>query len=991
MQCTQCGLSNPPGTSVCTQCSTPLPLDDPAIEDSLRDSDTSCDVNQTLTHGWSEPSAPIHHTASAERFKPGRMLGNRYQILALLGEGGMGAVYKARDCELDRLLALKIIRPSLALSSEILHRFKQELILARQVTHRNVIRIFDLGEADGVKFITMEYIDGETLGTILLRESKLTPVEASNIIQQVCRGLEAAHAEGVIHRDLKPGNIMRDVQNRIVVMDFGVAHLAEAAEIRPPGPPSGGVSTMQAAAFYSRTGVLVGTPAYMAPEQALGQEADARSDIFALGIIFFELLTGKLPFPVDTPDALLKRTREKAKPVHEIDPNVPRSLSKIVERCLEPQRDLRYQTATEVLTHLDAWLAPAWRKAAKWIAAAAAVLLLAGTQIVVQRLTHKTTAQHAPVSVLVADFKNDTGDPVFDGTLEPAFGTALEGASFITGYSRAQAHRVAARLQPGATTLDETLARLVATRENVHVVVTGSISHRPNAYDIQVKAIDPSSGKLLVTAKDTIGKQDVLLAVGKLAARIRKALGDTTRESAQQIAAESFTARSLEAAHEYALAQTADLAGKWDTAIEHALTALQFDPELGRAYVVLGVSYHNTGRPQEAEKYFHLALAKIDSMSDREKYRTRGAYYLMARNPDKALEQFTQLVKQYPSDTAGLANLALAHFYRRDMFNALDEGRRAVETYPKNGAQRNNVGLYAMYAGDFASGIQEQQKVLELNPSFVLGYVGMALSQLGEGHPAEAVNTYQRLRKLGAQPASAAAAGLADVALYEGRVPDAVKILTQGTQDDLANKNPDSAANKFAILAQAYLLIGNDAAALHAADQGLQQSKETGIMFWAARAYLGAKKPQKALELAQQLGSRLEADPQAYAKLIEAEYALNRGKLKEALQLIADSRKIADTWMGRYDAARAYLDAGAYAEADSELDVCLKRRGEATALFLDESPTYHLFPPVYYYLGRAQEGLKSPAAKESYQTFLRIQEKGTSPLLADARRRLGSL
>src|SRR5258708_24265853 len=245
MQCTQCGLWNAPGTGRCARWRPALPLDDRTIEDPVRDSDTSCDEEQTLTHGWSEPSAPKHRTLSAERFKPGRMLGNRYQIVQLLGEGGMGAVYKAQDRELDRLVALKIIRPNLAASFEILHRFKQELILARQVTHRNVIRIFDLGEADGVKFITMEYIDGETLGTILLRESKLTPVEASNIIQQVCRGLEAAHAEGVIHRDLKPGNIMRDVQNRIVVMDFGVAHLAGAAEIRPPGPPSGGVSTLQ--------------------------------------------------------------------------------------------------------------------------------------------------------------------------------------------------------------------------------------------------------------------------------------------------------------------------------------------------------------------------------------------------------------------------------------------------------------------------------------------------------------------------------------------------------------------------------------------------------------------------------------------------------------------------------------------------------------------------------------------------------------------------
>src|SRR6266852_7406389 len=226
MRCTQCGLSNPPGTSLCTQCSTPLPLDDRTIEDSFHDSDTSRDADQTLTHGWSEPSGPIH-TVSAERFKPGRMLGNRYQILQLLGEGVMGAVYKARDCELDRLVALKTISPNLALSSEILHRFKQELILARQVTHRNVIRIFDLGEADGIKFISMEYIEGRDLKTLLTQKGRLPADEAVRIIQQVCLALEAAHAEGVVHRDLKPQNIMLDNQGRVWVMDFGIARSVE--------------------------------------------------------------------------------------------------------------------------------------------------------------------------------------------------------------------------------------------------------------------------------------------------------------------------------------------------------------------------------------------------------------------------------------------------------------------------------------------------------------------------------------------------------------------------------------------------------------------------------------------------------------------------------------------------------------------------------------------------------------------------------------------
>src|SRR6267378_704334 len=810
MQCTQCGLSNPPGTGVCTQCSNPLPLHDPAIRDSFHDSDSSAEADQTLTHGWSEPSAP-HRTISAERFKPGRMLGNRYQILQLLGEGGMGAVYKSQDRELDRLVALKIIRPNLAATFEVLHRFKQELILARQITHRNVIRIFDLGEADGVKFITMEFIDGETLRTILQRQGKLTPIEASKVIQQVCRGLEAAHAEGVVHRDLKPANIMRDAQDRIVVMDFGVAHLAKAVEIKPPQPTSGDVSTLQAQPLYSRAGGLVGTPAYMAPEQALGQEADARSDLFAVGIIFFELLTGKLPFQVDAPDALLKRTREKAKAVHEIDPKVPRSLSKIVERCLEPLRDFRYQTATEVLTHLDAWLMPTWRKAGKWIAAAAAVLLLAGTQVVVQRFTHKTLIQHAPVSVLVADFKNDTGDPVFDGTLEPALSIAMEGASFIASYNRGQAHKLAAQVQPGAKTLDEQLARLIATREGINTVIDGSIARQGDSYRVVVRALDGVTGKVIATDSDKIQKKDVLVAMGKLAAGIRKALGDKTPESVQLAAAETYTTQSLDAAHEYAISQVAQFSGNYNDAIQHSFKALQLDPELGRAYVVLAVVYNNMKQPQQAEKYFQLALSKIDHMSEREKYRTRSAYYLVARKPEKALEEGQQLVQRFPADNTGLANLALAYFYRRQMAAALEEGRRAVQIYPNNTIQQNNVGLYAMYAGDFEAAIQEQRHVRQMNPSLVLAYVGTALPQLALGHPDEGTATYHELEKLGADGASAAAAGLGDIALFQGRIADAIKILDGAASRDLANKDPDGAATKLSYLAAAQLLAVNPA------------------------------------------------------------------------------------------------------------------------------------------------------------------------------------
>src|SRR5579863_3343985 len=262
------------------------------------------------------------------------MLADRYEILQLLGQGGMGAVYKARDTELERLVALKLIRPELASNPEILHRFKQELILAREVTHRNVIRIFDLGQAKGIKFITMEFVEGRDLRTVLRERGKLSVDEAVQIVAQVCRALDAAHTAGVVHRDLKPQNIMLDAKDRVYVMDFGIAHSLET-----PG--------------MTQTGALMGTPEYMSPEQAKGMKVDARSDLFALGIIFYEMLTGVSPFKADSALAtLLKRTTERPQPPVELDPTIPKAISDVVMKCLEIDRDHRFSTAREILEDL---------------------------------------------------------------------------------------------------------------------------------------------------------------------------------------------------------------------------------------------------------------------------------------------------------------------------------------------------------------------------------------------------------------------------------------------------------------------------------------------------------------------------------------------------------------------------------------------------------------------------------------------------------------
>jgi serine/threonine protein kinase len=273
----------------------------------------------------------------AQLFPPGTLLGARYRIVRVLGEGGVGAVYQARDQELDRTIALKVIRPELAGNPAILQRFKQELILARNITHRNVVRIFDLGEAEGINFITMEYVNGEDLRTVLKREGKFAPRDAVHVMEQVCRALESAHAEGVIQRDLKPQNIMRDSQRRIVVMDFGLARSLDTSGM-------------------TQTGALVGTLEYMSPEQALGRGLDQRSDLFTVGFIFYELLTGKMPFRAETALAsLMKRTQERAAPASSVDASVPKALSNIVARCLKRDPKLRYHSAGEILQQLLAW------------------------------------------------------------------------------------------------------------------------------------------------------------------------------------------------------------------------------------------------------------------------------------------------------------------------------------------------------------------------------------------------------------------------------------------------------------------------------------------------------------------------------------------------------------------------------------------------------------------------------------------------------------
>ncbi len=925
--------------------------------------------------------------------EPGATLTKRYQIIQILGEGGMGAVYKARDIELDREVALKVIRPELASDPEILQRFKQELILARQVSDRNVIRIFDLGEAEKIKFITMEYVEGASLHAILQQRSKLEAAEAVDIMEQVASGLAAVHREGVIHRDLKPGNIMRDKQGRVVVMDFGLARSLVGDGM-------------------TRTGAMLGTIEYMSPEQAQGKELSPSSDVFTFGLILYQLLAGVIPFYSESVIAsLLMRSQQRAVPLSDIDKLIPGPLSNIVAKCLETDPALRYRNADALLADLRAWQGKSGNSRISassarmrmnrlrnlpWprVGLTAILMILTGAGIAwyVRNRPQATKAlAHAPVSVLVADFQNNTGDSLFDNTLEPMFNVALEGASFINGFNRGTARKAAGGLAHSSGVLDEQTSRLVAAKEGIAAIVTGSLSKHGTGYNLSVKAIDALSGKTLASdSVNTASKDALLLEVPKLAVPIRRALGDTTPPSIQLTAMMgTFSTDNIEAVHHYSVGEEQQFQGKWADALQSFSKATQLDPNFSPAYAGMATASGNLGQLDAAEKYAKLAMVHVDRMTERERYRVRGLYYIWTENWQGCVEEYSELIKQFPVDNIGHSNLAACYARMLDMPKAMEAARQGLEIAPNNILARMNFALYACYAADFKSCESGANEVLKLNPRYEEGFLVLAYSQLGQGLLPQASDAYQNLEKLSPYGASMAASGFGDLSLYRGDFREGAQFLEKGAAQDLAAANGDGAADKLIMLSYTHLLRGEKAAAVAAAEKALANSKSVKIRFLAARTFVEAGELAKARDLAVSLTSEIQKSPHVYAKLILGEIALQGHDTNQAVELFNEAKERSDTWLGRFDLGRAYLEAGAFTEADAEFERCIQRRGEVLELFMDDVPTYSYLPPVYYYQGRDRQDLKSPDFDKFYRTYLDIRGQSTQdPLVADIRKRL---
>ena len=595
-----------------------------------------------------------------------------------------------------------------------------------------------------------------------------------------------------------------------------------------------------------------------------------------------------------------------------------------------------------------------------------------------------------PLSVLIADFDNQTGDGLFDGTLEQALLIGLESAPFITGYRRDAALRVASTLQEGSDILNEATARLVSVREGIKLVMAGTINEDDGRYTLYVRAVDPKGGEILTSVNvDAKDKLDVLAAVGTLAGDLREELGDVTLDREQLVTAETFTAKNLEAAQAYTKGQSLQYTGKYDEAMEWYEKALEHDPDFGRAYSGLALSATSLGKTDEAEALWEKALATLGTMTERERLRTLGTYYtVVTRNYEKAIETFELLVEKYPADDTAHNGLAVQYFYTLDFEAALKQGGVLLDIYPNSVMGRSNYALFAMYAGDFDKAVAEADKVREQDPTYFKAWLPIAMKALSEDDIETGKAAYEQMAVASTRGVSTANLGLADAAIYAGSFDEANELLLEGIATDKSGGSQYFLSTKYLALAESLLNEGDKAAAIEAVAAGLEVSSGLSRLAPAALIYLAAGDIDKARAIADQLGEKLQPQNRAYGLLINGLIALDAGDEVQAIDSISAGIEFADLWLLRFHLGRAYLEAGYAAEALDEFIACEERRGEATSVFLDDLPTYRYMATLPYWLGRAQEQLgMQMEAEESYTAFIARRPPG-DPLADDARQRL---
>jgi len=656
-----------------------------------------------------------------------------YRIVEKIGAGGMGEVYRARDEHLARDVAIKVLPPGTLIDESARKHFHKEALILSQLNHPNVATIHDFDTQQGVDFLVMEYIPGITLST-KVAAGPLPEKEVLRLGVQLAEGLAAAHEQGVVHRDLKPGNLRLTGDGRLKILDFGLARLV--------GPLSWTESTQS----LGESQAVAGTLPYMAPEQLRGQTCDARTDIYSAGAVLYEMVTGRRLFSGaqsgELIDAIFHR---EPTPAGKVNPEVSLALEAVIGKALDKNPARRQQSARELLADLRALAAPGsdvapaaamqwlgwlkWRMQRRYRALLVAATFLLAALLSMVWLSGRTPALAfaARDFVLIGDFENQTGDPVFDKSLTTAFTTSLGQSSYANIYSRLRIADSLKRMKkPVVDRIDEPLAQEIAVREGLKVIVLPSISGVGENYRVAASIRDVTSGKDVKTEfVKAHGKDKVLDAVDTLSAAIRKDLGESLQTISQSKRLSSVTTQSLDALRQYSIATERALALRWDEAKMYLENALRIDPTFTAARASLGMMHVEqamNGLPhfdgEEGKRLLSEAVKHVDGLTDREKYGIL-AFHARAveKNPERAIGYLKTLIALYPDDSVTHVSLGRTYLQMGRASEALAEYKEAIRIDPRFVLAYANVGATYLYQmGDVASALPVCQKILQLDP-----------------------------------------------------------------------------------------------------------------------------------------------------------------------------------------------------------------------------------------------------------------------------------
>ena len=769
MQCPNCGGDAAASGGVCTRCGTsvatgvltpPLPASAPTTlgEDELTRAHLPVSASSRGAAGAKHTFGPL---------EPGTAFGGRYHVIRLLGVGGMGAVYQAWDDELGEAVAIKVIRPEVTedpgMAREIERRFKRELVIARQVTHRNVVRIHDLGEIDGIKFITMPFINGADLATILKREGRLGVRRALSFARQIVTGLKAAHEAGVVHRDLKPANIMIDPDDNAVIMDFGIARSV-----------SGAGATV--------AGAVVGTLEYMAPEQAMGQPVDHRADLYSFGLILYDILSGRRDASraESAVAELMHRMTQPLPPIRTRVASVPEALELIITRCVTVDPAGRYQTTASLeaaLAALDADGHPLAGGAAatqpvtrpftlppppvatpaqgrrsvplKWIAIGLAALAAIVTASVIilgpgGAPPASESASAKPLSLAILPFRNATGTASLDGlgpTLAEMIRAEVGQSARLRIVASDRIFQTMRDMRIGPDTdLDASGLSRLADFTSADKVVSGQFARIGEQIRIEARVHDNQRGEPVVLAASAAGENDVVQAAQQLARSIRENLS-LTPSAVRELQASPFkpSSQSVPALRLYTEGLEYSRKGEHSQASKRFEEATKTDPNFALAFSRLGQSLSTLGRGTDAESVSRQAMTLSQSLPAEEKDLIAATHATIIKDVDKAIEAYGRLVQARPADPQLHFELARAYESKGTFDRAREEYAKVLETDSKYVTALLAAGRVEIELGAYQDSLDYLNRALTLSVQLdtkqstanILQALGIAYRHLG--------------------------------------------------------------------------------------------------------------------------------------------------------------------------------------------------------------------------------------------------------------------